>query len=84
LGNNWEMRGLMLGREAQMMATLHSMADHVAAPTLSSIPMISAGTIEKKEYGIHLQVGSEDFEITSRLFKRMMVVTVTLERRDRN
>lgn len=40
----------MLGRDAQMMATLHSMADHSAAPTLSSgrevVRLISGDSIE--------------------------------------
>lgn len=34
-GNSLESSGLRLGSEAQMMATLHSTADQVAAPGLS-------------------------------------------------
>ena len=35
-GMRRERRGLRVGRQAQMMPVLHSMADHEAAPTLSS------------------------------------------------
>jgi hypothetical protein len=36
------MRGLIAGKQAQMIATLHSIADQVAAPTLSSIDKLLA------------------------------------------
>jgi hypothetical protein len=36
-GRSLDKKARVLGREAQMMATLHSMADHSAAPTLSSV-----------------------------------------------
>lgn len=35
-GTILERRGFRVGRQAQMMPVLHSMADHEAAPTLSS------------------------------------------------
>lgn len=69
----------MVGSEAQMMATLHSMADQVAAPTLSSVVRGQYLSVRIIDNGEDVQVGSVDFEMTSRLFRRMIVVTVTLE-----
>jgi hypothetical protein len=40
------MKARVEGREAQIMATLHSMADHSAAPTLSSVSM-EGGWLER-------------------------------------
>lgn len=54
-GRMREMRGRRVGRQAQMIPTLHSMADQVAAPTLSSVGSRSAGAVmEFKSYRAYM------------------------------
>jgi hypothetical protein len=71
------MRGFKQGSEAQMIATLHSTADQVAAPTLSSTR--GQLRVKQRRQNVHLQLGSEDLAMMRRLWRRMMVVTTTLD-----
>jgi hypothetical protein len=48
-GSRLDRNARVLGREAQMMATLHSMADHSAAPTLSSGTRVRVIFLERVE-----------------------------------
>ena len=45
------MKARVEGRQAQIMATLHSMADHSAAPTLSSVSK-KEGELVRMVFGI--------------------------------
>lgn len=69
----------MLGKEAQMMATLHSTADQAAAATLSSVQCMVRYVFSQLGSGIgSSQVGSVELETSRRLRKRRMVVSMTL------
>lgn len=77
-----EMRGRRVGKQAQIMPTLHSIADQDAAPTLSSdkiqdVRLKSWGVIEGRD---GLQVGSEESDILFNDTRRQTLVTHTLDR----
>lgn len=62
------------------MATLHSTADQVAAPTLSSrIGMLLVLILVGWVMLVDVQVGSVELEMIRRLCRRRMLVIMTLE-----
>lgn len=78
-GMNRESSGLRVGRQAQMIPVLHSMADQDAAPTLSSRVVNGIRWFLQDGLGSkHVHVGSDESEILFRLTRRMILVTQTL------
>lgn len=85
VGRNLEQRGRRVGRQAQIMPVLHSMADQVAALMLSSVIVFGGWLVCCFVSMIYasiacecLQVGSVDSEMLSRVCKRTMLVMQTL------
>lgn len=72
------MKARVPGRQAHMMATLHSMADQVAAPTLSSVGVLECSFCRGEGGYSDVHVGSEELDMTNKLFKRRILVIRTL------
>lgn len=71
-----EMKARVAGRQAQMRATLHSIADHWAAPTLSSDGLVLSSSL-LDSWNSH--VWSVELDMTIRLCRRRQLVTRTLK-----